>query len=82
MTQPADSTITVKYFASLRQTVGLAQQVVPLPDPMSVGALWQQLHDQPFPDTLRAAINHEFAMVDALVNPGDEVAFFPPVTGG
>ncbi|MBV9814113.1 MAG: MoaD/ThiS family protein [Acetobacteraceae bacterium] len=32
--------------------------------------------------TVRCAVNQEFAPVDAPIAPGDEVAFFPPVTGG
>ena len=31
---------------------------------------------------VRAAVNHELASADSPVAPGDEVAFFPPVTGG
>jgi molybdopterin synthase sulfur carrier subunit len=31
---------------------------------------------------VRIAVNHELARDDAPVSPGDEVAFFPPVTGG
>ena len=34
------------------------------------------------PRQLRAAVNQDFATPDAPVAPGDEVAFFPPVTGG
>jgi molybdopterin converting factor small subunit len=32
--------------------------------------------------TIRCAVNQDFAGVDAPVAAGDEVAFFPPVTGG
>ncbi|MGH7042474.1 MAG: MoaD/ThiS family protein, partial [Acetobacteraceae bacterium] len=32
--------------------------------------------------TVRCAVNQDFAGTDAPVRPGDEVAFFPPVTGG
>ena len=34
------------------------------------------------PEALKAAINKQYADLSALVMPGDEVAFFPPVTGG
>jgi molybdopterin synthase sulfur carrier subunit len=52
-------------------------------EPATVAELWQRLHDDALlPDTLRVAINHEFAMPDDMVQPGDEIAFFPPVTGG
>jgi molybdopterin synthase sulfur carrier subunit len=31
---------------------------------------------------IRVAVNQEFATVDAAVAPGDEIALFPPMTGG
>ena len=37
--------------------------------------------DRPFDEVL-CAINQEYAQADARVSDGDEVAFFPPVTGG
>ena len=36
----------------------------------------------PIARTVRCAVNQEFAEPATLVHPGDEVAFFPPVTGG
>jgi len=34
------------------------------------------------PRAVRFAVNHELAQADTVVRPGDEVALFPPVTGG
>ena len=34
------------------------------------------------PGVVRCAVNQEYAETDAAIRPGDEVAFFPPVTGG
>jgi molybdopterin synthase sulfur carrier subunit len=77
------STTVIKYFASLREKVGRAEDVLDMSEPATVAELWQRLHDDALlPDTLRVAINHEFAMPDDMVQPGDEIAFFPPVTGG
>jgi len=79
------------YFAWVRQKVGLAEEVVkPPPEVTTVGALMAWLADRSpahaaaFADArvLRCAVNQEFATPDATVAPGDEVAFFPPVTGG
>jgi len=45
--------------------------------------LWARLNsDQPLPDNVLIAVNREYAKADQAVRDGDEVAFFPPVTGG
>jgi molybdopterin converting factor subunit 1 len=84
-------TLQLLYFAWLRERVGLAEEAVPLPDGVSdVATLldWQRrrspAHAAAFADTrvVRCAVNQEFAGPDIAVHDGDEVAFFPPVTGG
>ena len=83
--------LTVFYFAWLRERTGLAQEVVPLPDDVrTVDDLVEHLsarsagHAAAFANrrTVRCAVNQEFADAESLVQAGDEVAFFPPVTGG
>lgn len=74
--------ITIKYFASLRQELGKSSEQYAIDAPISVSDLWRAVHGKALPETLRAAINHEFALPTSMVNLGDEVAFFPPVTGG
>ncbi len=83
--------VHVLYFAWLRERVGRSEQHVLLPDGVrSVGALIEHLAalGEGYADafahraTLRCAVNQEIAGPDAAVAPGDEVAFFPPVTGG
>jgi molybdopterin synthase sulfur carrier subunit len=45
--------------------------------------IWQQLNpDLARPETMLAAVNMEYVPLDVLVQEGDELAFFPPVTGG
>ncbi len=44
-----------------------------------LGAAWQQVFEQ---SNLLVAINQQMARLDSPVKDGDEVAFFPPVTGG
>ena len=82
----------VLYFAWVRQKVGMAEEVFDTlpPDVRDIGTLVAFLvarspgHAAAFanPRQVRAAVNQEFATSDTAVKPGDEVAFFPPVTGG
>jgi molybdopterin synthase sulfur carrier subunit len=81
----------VLYFAWLRTKAGTAsEEVAPPPEVDTVGGLmrWLALERPGFaealaaPGVIRAAVNHDYATPEAPVRPGDEVAFFPPVTGG
>ncbi|MDX1607386.1 MAG: MoaD/ThiS family protein [Candidatus Competibacterales bacterium] len=76
-------TIQVKYFASLRDRLGRAGDRLEPDDPMTVAEVWHRLcPDTPLPANTLTAVNHEYASPDQPVRDGDEVAFFPPVTGG
>ena len=83
--------IKVLYFARIKEAVNYSTEEIDLPaDVLTVTALknflsqrgetWADLFNGK--QVIRAAINH--ALVDdlAAINSGDEVAFFPPVTGG
>jgi len=81
----------VLYFAWVRQKVGVAEEEVsPPPEVRDVGGLMRWLagrgagHAAAFADPrqLRAAVNQDFATPEQRIAPGDEIAFFPPVTGG
>jgi molybdopterin converting factor subunit 1 len=82
--------IRVLYFAWVRERLGIEEELVEASDPVRLGALLDLLarrsavHAALFADRgrLRAAINQDFAGWDLFVQPGDEVAIFPPVTGG
>lgn len=75
--------IKVRYFASLKESVGRAGDELQATSPQPARNVWQRLNpDLPIPETLLAAINMEYVSLDALVYDGDELAFFPPVTGG
>jgi len=83
--------IKVLYFASVREKVGKDAEEIELPAGVAtLAALRSHLRDRggvyenSFSDKilLRAAINQDMAQPAAAIKAGDEVAFFPPVTGG
>lgn len=76
-------TVKVLYFASLRELIGHPETEISLETPISAMEIWVKLNPKiAFPDACLIAINQEYSSAESLVNPSDEVAFFPPVTGG
>ncbi|NHO32456.1 molybdopterin converting factor subunit 1 [Acetobacter fallax] len=83
-------TVTVLYFAALRERVGRSREVVSLDGVMTVGAMLMSRRDNDAvldavfsgPGTVRVAVNKILADFEAPLHDGDEVAFFPPMTGG
>lgn len=82
--------VKILYFAGLREALGQSAEQLVLPAGVgSVGQLhahlaarggaWQALATT---KNLRMAVNQEMAAPDTPLQDGDEVAFFPPVTGG
>jgi sulfur-carrier protein len=75
--------IKVRYFASLGERVGRSEGKLEFTQPMTVQDVWLlDTLGKPIPDNLLAAVNMEYAELNFQVHDGDEVAFFPPVTGG
>jgi len=83
--------VTLLYFASLRESLGCSREQLALPSAnATVSALVDLLRnrDGKFSDAFapgkswRVAVNQNMADLATPVKPGDEVAFFPPVTGG
>ena len=80
--------IKILYFAWLRERTGVSAEDFSLPPEVAtVAGLMDCLaarHPKAFAAraTIRCAVNQDFAALDAPVRAGDEVAFFPPVTGG
>ena len=81
----------ILYFAWLRQKTGIDAEDVEMPPEISdvAGLLdWLKERNSNFADALadfdsiRVAVNQEFAELDAPIAQGDEVALFPPMTGG
>ncbi len=75
--------IKVRYFASLKESVGRAEDNLECADLATVGDVWRFANpDKALPDNSLAAVNMDYVDVSSAVKDGDEVAFFPPVTGG
>jgi molybdopterin converting factor subunit 1 len=79
--------VTVKMFATLRQQAGWSEKTVDVPEGTTVGQLLEQLgQSQAGLDlsgrALYAAVNQEYAQVDRVLQTGDTLALFPPVSGG
>ena len=75
--------ITVKFFASLREQIGKSDAVINSAEAITVLQAWQQASGlDAMPENTLCAINMEYVNQDSALNDGDEVAFFPPVTGG
>ena len=74
--------ITVRFFASLRDRVGLESIEIDADDLDSVQDVWKTLVEQEPDARVLAAVNARHAALDAKIRDGDEIAFFPPVTGG
>lgn len=75
--------INVKFFASLREQIGQSDASISTTEPLTVLQAWQQASGlDSMPDNTLCAINMEYVDQTAALNDGDEVAFFPPVTGG
>jgi len=76
-------TITVKFFARLREELGKSEVKLETEKPLTVAQIWAQACDEvPLPTPILMAVNLEYVDQNYLVQEGDEVAFFPPVTGG
>lgn len=81
----------VLYFAWLRQKIGVGEETVDPPAEVTDarGLIeWLKTRGEGYDvafrdiDAIKLAVNQDYADLDAAVKPGDEVAFFPPVTGG
>ena len=83
--------VTILYFAKLREALGTATEQIALPDDVrdldglvrilaSRGGAWSE--ELAGGKRVRAAVNQDIAHADTRIADGDEVAFFPPVTGG
>ncbi|SMB28410.1 molybdopterin synthase, small subunit [Sterolibacterium denitrificans] len=82
--------LKILYFASLREALDSSGEELALPAGVTSlaalrehlagrGGVWRKLVES---QSLRAAVNQKMADAEAAIADGDEIAFFPPVTGG
>jgi len=75
--------INIRLFASLREKIGKAEFNIEANKATTVKEVWTLIsNDLPMQTNTLCAINMEYVDSDHKVTDGDEVAFFPPVTGG
>lgn len=67
----------------MRDRMGRAEESVSVDaDAITVEELWRRVSPQPMPSNILIAVNMEYTDASRALRNGDEVAFFPPVTGG
>jgi molybdopterin synthase sulfur carrier subunit len=82
--------VRLRYFASLRERLSIDDEAITLPDGVdTVAGLQRWLQDRGKPwsealadERLLVAVNQKITERSANVRDGDEIAWFPPVTGG
>ncbi len=79
--------ITVQFFAAARDAAGCSEITIDLPEKAVVSDLKRRLESrlpalQTLSSRLLVAVNQEYADDGAVLHPGDDVACFPPVSGG
>ncbi len=76
-------TVAVKFFASLKEQLGCDGATVEIGEVATAADVWlQATGGKSLPPNVLVAVNMEYADQNAAVQDGDEVGFFPPVTGG
>ena len=75
--------IVVKYFASISDMVGKTSEKMDIKQNQTVGDIWSDVSKNiKYTGTVMVAVNHEYVDINHVLKDDDEVAFFPPVTGG
>lgn len=89
--EPQTAVVRIMYFARLREVLGKAEEELVIPDGVStIGELTAFLRargdhwatELGVGKAVRVAVDLDMANVDTPVSGGQEIAFFPPVTGG
>ncbi|TGN38052.1 molybdopterin converting factor subunit 1 [Marinobacter confluentis] len=89
MTEALSDTFTVRFFARLREELGVEEMTLKAEPGLTTGRVLEQLASRGGPwsqlkngQPVMIAVNQAMAKEATAVNAGDELAFFPPVTGG
>jgi len=76
-------TVAVKFFANLKEQMGCDGATVEIGEVATAADVWLAASGgKPMPTNVLVAVNMEYADRNQVIRDGDEVAFFPPVTGG
>lgn len=80
-------TFTVFLFATLKDKIGKAEIELDLDEPLTVKELMAHIFSQfpqlaPFENRILVAVNQKYASPAQFVSHADEIALFPPVSGG
>lgn len=79
----SNQTIQVRFFASLREQLGHGEAEISTDTVNTVADAWQHASNgMKMPSNTLMAVNMEYVQASHPVVAGDEIAFFPPVTGG
>lgn len=75
--------IRVKLFASLAESLGRRETSLPYRHGLTVASVWTEISGEAtLPSGVLVALNMAYCDSDTVLSDGDEVAYFPPVTGG
>ncbi len=79
--------LNIQLFATLKANTGLSSVNIELAESATVTDLMDSMREDfpsisPLLKSSLVAVNHEFAAADQVLNPGDEIALFPAVSGG
>ena len=75
--------IVVKYFASISDAIGKTSEKIDVQQVKTAGEIWSDVSKNiKYTGKVMAAVNHEYVGMNHLLKNNDELAFFPPVTGG
>ena len=76
--------VSVKYFASLRELMGESSVFIDIDKESSVDDVWRLVtkHKKIEIDNFMASVNMDYVKSSQVLRDGDDIAFFPPVTGG
>jgi len=75
--------IKIKLFASLAESLKRREVILDYEEGMTVSSVWAEISEGAvLPPDVMMALNMTYCEGDAEIEDGDEVAYFPPVTGG
>ena len=75
--------ITVKFFASLRESLDISSQTINGRNVSTVSDAWNlATNGAEMPTNVLIAVNMDYVDTAYKIKDGDEIAFFPPVSGG